>query len=420
MSDDDAQRDGCLQPLLLQSALHCDAIGDECGCLRHLHREEFPPSTIELLKKVPAAQIWVIFVRLYSMSASRHQVGSRVLICGLVQATDRNYSFAVVESAFLHPSEKGCRVRLHGLVAASEHNDKEGIVEVPLNSETGRVGVKIDRSGTAPPLAIKPSNLIPIDPRLSVRLNNRHVLNIKLQHGLPITMHTTSLQLPSAGCMNAHDAHPFTMLLDGFLWHSNCITGKMPAPFDPSHIAALRSTVDGQKTLRMLAEDAIPLWPQVLGSLCSFVQSLSAKGIKPPPFIPDLNEHTDVVHWPQTGISGLFWVCKQNRDGALLIPKGNEVNGAIFCVLGLTHSISSLNAGGAMPFGVSATLLPYRGRITHNNLSQLHPDSSSHYPSQDLAKILEHRVALETPIYSLPSAPYGVAAVTAFSFVEKQ
>ena len=354
------------------------------------------------------------------MSASRQQVGSRVLICGLVQAKERNYSLAVVEKSFLYPSEKGCRVRIHGLVSAQEHNDKEGVVEVALSSETGRVGVKIDRSGTAPPLAIKPSNLIAIDPRLSVRLNSRHVLNIKVQNGLPVTTQATSLQRPSAGCMNAVDAHPLVMLLDGILWHANGVTGKIPPPFDPTHVAALRATVEGRKTLQMLADVAVTEWSKVLGSLCSFVQSLSEKGVKPPPFTCDLNEHTDVAHWPETGVAGLFWVCKQNGDGALLIPIGNEVNGAIFCVLGLTHSISSINPCGALPFGVSATLLPYRGRITHNNLSQPLPDSASLCPSQDMAKILERRVALETPIFSLPHAPHHGAAVTAFSFVEMQ
>lgn len=350
------------------------------------------------------------------MSSSRYCEGSRVFLVGLDQHTDRNNCFAEVKAVCINVTDKGCRVRIHGLMSAKDLNNKEGVVMVSPNSENERVGVKIDRTGTDGPKLLKPCNLLAIDPSLSVKLKSGHELSVKVHQGLPVQMQATQLRPPSGGCLHASDMNVYH-LLDGLLWHCNIVTGKVPAPFDPSHIGKLRETVDGRRTLRMLAELCAANWQSVLVSLCSWVQARPAD--KPPlPFVSDLNERTDVPNWPQTCVSGVFWVCKQNKDGALLIQKGNEVNGAIFSVLGLHCNFSSLNSLGAMPFAVSATLLPYRGRIIHNNVADATPDGIAVYPSPTMAKVLEDRVAFEAPMFSLPSAAAGRDAVTAMALVD--
>jgi hypothetical protein len=350
------------------------------------------------------------------MNSCRYWEGSRVFLVGLDQHRDRNYSVAEVQRICVNVTDKGCRVRIHGLVSAKELNDKEGVVVVPPASKNERVGVKVDRTGTDGPKLLKPCNLLPLDPGLTVKLKSGVEMSIKVHQGLPVQIQATQLRSPSGGRLHASDMNVHH-LLDGLLWHCNILTGKVSAPFDPSHIAKLRETVEGRRTLRMLAEDCATNWRQVLGGLCTWAQSRPAD--KPAlPFISDLNEQTDVVYWPQTGISGVFWVCKQRSDGALLIQKGNEVNGAIFCVLGLHCNLSSLNALGAMPFAVACTLLPYKGRIIHNNVADPTPDGCLLYPSSIMAKALEDRVALEAPLISLPISPAGADAVTAFAAVD--
>ena len=347
-----------------------------------------------------------------------YHVGCRVLLFGLEEHENRNYSFAEVQSASVNVSDKGCRVRIHGLVSAKDLNGKEGVVEQPPTTANERIGVKIDRTGADGPKLIKPCNLMPVDPRVVVKLNSGKSMSLKLHQALLVQTQATQLRPPSAGCLHPSDAHVYH-LLDGLLWHSNVVLGKLPAPFDPSHVGKLRETVEGRQVLQMLAEDCASHWPKVLGSFCSWVQSRSPD--KPLlPFLSDLNEHTDVASWPHTGVSGLFWVCKQNKDGALLIQKGNELNGAIFCALGLNCNVSSLNPHGAMPFCLSSTLLPYKGRIIHNKVSHGVPDAAALYPSPSMAKVLEDRVAFETPLFSLPKAQSSDFPLTAFAFVAKQ
>jgi hypothetical protein len=331
---------------------------------------------------------------------------------------ERQYSFAEIHHLYLSLSDYGCRVRIHSIVSNQALNDKQGVVEHPLQIGKERVGVKVERSGTSEPMLFKASNLEVVDPRLSVKLNGGQKMIIKVHQGFPVIMQPTTLRPPSAGCLHSCDLH-VTWLLNGLLWHCNIVTGKLPAPFDPSHVQKLRETADGKQVLLTLAEGCVSNWQKVLASFCCWAKSRPQEK-EPLPFASDLRENTDVTYWPQTSVSGIFWVCKQNKDGALLIHKGNEVNGAIFCVLGLTSSICSLNPVNALPFAISATLLPYRGRIIHDNLAQALPDGPCRYPSQSMAKVLHHRVALETPVYSLPNVPYGKTPVTAFDFAGVQ
>jgi hypothetical protein len=353
---------------------------------------------------------------LHCMHSGRYWEGSRVFLVGLDQHSDRNHCFAEVQRVCVNVTDKGCRVRIQGLVGAKELNDREGVVVLPSASKNERVGVKIDRTGTDGPKLLKPCNLLPIDPSVIVKLKSGLEMSIRLHQGLPVQVQATQLQPPSGGCLHISDMNVHH-LLDGLLWHCNAVTARVPAPFDPSHIGQLRGTVEGRRTLRMLAEDCASHWPDVLVSLCTWAQSRPAD--KPPlPFICDLNQHTDVPRWPETCISGVFWVCKQCSDGALLIQKGNEVNGAIFCVLGLHCNFASLNAVGAIPFAVSCTLLPYKGRIIHNNVADPTPDGCILYPSAIMAKALEARVAMEAPMISLPVAPAQRHDATAFDLVD--
>jgi hypothetical protein len=361
------------------------------------------------------------------MSFGRHQAGCRVLLLGMERhediTKDRNFCFAVVQRVFVDVYDMGCRVRIHGLVGAAHLNGKEGVIEVLQAAGSERAGVYLDHSGTAKPMLIKVSNLEPINPRLQVKLHSGQELEVQLQRGLLIRVQATPLQPPSAGCLHMSDRNVYH-LLDGLLWHANMVSGQKLSPFDPSHISQMRGSVDGLKALNTLAADSAPMWNKVLQSLCNWAKSRPAD--KPPlPFISDLDQHTDAPYWPRTGVSGRFWVCKQNKDGALLIQRGKERNGAIFCVLGINSDFASLNPLGALPFGITATLLPYRGRIIHNNLAHALPEASR-YPSESMAKALEHRVASETPLFSLPAVTShrdGASgriehAVTAFALVD--
>jgi hypothetical protein len=357
------------------------------------------------------------------MNSGSHKIGNRVLLFGLEQQ-DRNYCMAEVQKVHEQVTDIGCRVRIHSLVSASDLNGKEGLIVEPVAAATQRVGVYIERSGTDGPKSIKVSNLLPIDPHITVKLRSGHEMKLKAQHVLPVQMQSTTLRAPSAGCLHVSDRNVYH-LLDGLLWHCNVVTAQLPAPFDPSHVAKLRETVEGRQTLHMLAQACVPIWHQVLKSLCNWVKSRPID--KPPlPFMSDLNLHTDIARWSQTGVSGRFWVCKQNKDGALLIQKGRELNSAIFSVLGLNCDFASLSPSGALPFAVSATLLPYRGRIIHNNLAQAVSDGASLYPSLSMAKVLENRVKFETPLFSLPALPcvdgalaLAENALTAFALVEQ-
>jgi hypothetical protein len=360
------------------------------------------------------------------MSSRKYHVNSRVLLYGLEQHAERNFCFADVRNVCVDPTDVGCRVRIHGILTAVDLNGKQGVVkEIPPPSNgVQRVGVKIDHTGTADAKSIKVSNLESIDPHLSVKLKSGHDMTVKAHQGLPIQTQATSLKPPSAGCLHASDRN-IHHLLDGILWHSNVVFGKLPAPFDPSHVSKLRETEAGRQTLQMLAEDSVSRWYEVLTSLCNWVKSRPSD--KPPlPFISDLNEYADLPYWPNTGVTSLFWVCKQTKDGALLIQKGKETSGAIFCVLGITCDFASLNPLGALPFAVSATLLPYRGRIIHNNLARALP-AASLYPSPSMAKVIENRLAFETPMFSLPPSPCVIDGllgrvgdgVTAFALVDK-
>lgn len=358
------------------------------------------------------------------MSSSKHHVNSRALLFGLEQHAERNFCFADVRKVHVDLSDVGCRVRIHGMLTAVDLNGKEGEVVRPPSDGVERVGVKIDRTGVAPEKYFKVSNLVPIDPHLAVKLKSGNEMVVKAHQGLSIQMQATSLQPPSAGCLHSSDRN-IHHLLDGILWHSNIVFGKLPAPFDPSHLPKLRETDAGRQTLQMLAEDSVSRWYEVLTSLCDWVKSRPSD--KPPlPFISDLNECADLPYWPNTGVTSLFWVCKQHKDGALLIQKGKETSGAIFCVLGITCDFASLNPLGALPFAVSATLLPYKGRIIHNNLARALP-AASLYPSPSMAKLIEDRVALETPMFSLPPSPCVIDGllgrvgdgVTAFALVDK-